>query len=85
VELSAEPAAFSALVGLPVRDQSGREIGRVFEVRARWDGDGSIVFEQLLVGRGALLRRLRGPGPDASGIPWEAVMEVAGDRIVVRR
>lgn len=85
MELSAEPSAFSALIGLRVRDQSGREIGRVYEVRARWDGDGSIVFERLLVGRPALLRRLRGPGPDADGIPWEAVMEVADDRIVVRR
>jgi sporulation protein YlmC with PRC-barrel domain len=85
VELSAEPSAFSTLIGLPVRDQAGRRIGRVYEVRARWDGDGSIVLEQLLVGRRALLKRLRGPGPDASGISWEAVMEVTGDRIVVRR
>jgi sporulation protein YlmC with PRC-barrel domain len=85
VELSAEPRAFSALIGLPVRDQSGRRVGRVYEVRGRRQGDGSIVVEQLLIGGRALLRRLRGPGPDPSGIPWEAVIEVADDRIVVRR
>jgi sporulation protein YlmC with PRC-barrel domain len=84
VELSGETTAFSALIGLPVEDQSGRRIGRVFEVRGRWE-DGSILFEELLVGGRALVRRLRGPGPDASGIPWQAVMEVGEDRIVVRR
>lgn len=83
MELSDDPKAFSALIGLRVEDQSGRVIGRVYEVRGRWQGDGSIVFEQLLVGRRALLRRLRGPGPDASGIPWEAVIEVADGRIVI--
>jgi sporulation protein YlmC with PRC-barrel domain len=83
MELSDDPKAFSALIGLRVEDQSGRVIGRVYEVRGRWQGDGSIVFEQLLVGRRALLRRLRGPGPDWSGIPWEAVIELADDRIVI--
>lgn len=84
MELSSEPAALSALVGVPVEDQSGRRIGRVFETRAHWDGDGSIVLDELLIGRRGLLRRLRGPGPDAHGIPWQAVMEIAEDRIVVR-
>jgi sporulation protein YlmC with PRC-barrel domain len=83
VELSAEPSAFSQLIGLPVEDRSGRRIGRVFEARAHWDGDGSIVLDELLVGRRALWRRLRGPGPSASGIPWQAVTEVREDRIVV--
>jgi len=84
VELSTEPGAFSALIGAAVEDQSGRRIGRVFEARGHWDGDGSIVIDELLVGRRGLLRRLRGPGPDAHGIPWQAVMEVAEERIVVR-
>lgn len=86
MELSAEPSAFSALIGAAVEDQSGRRIGRVFEARAHWDGDGSIVIDELLIGRRGLLRRLRGPGPGpgAHGIPWQAVMEVAEERIVVR-
>jgi sporulation protein YlmC with PRC-barrel domain len=83
VELSPEPHAFSELIGLPVEDRSGRRIGRVFEVRAHWEGDGSIVLDELLVGRRALWRRLRGPGPDASGVPWQAVAEVGEARIVV--
>jgi hypothetical protein len=84
MELSAEPGAFSALIGVAVEDQSGRRIGRVFEARAHWDGDGSIVVDELLIGRRGLLRRLRGPGPDAHGIPWQAVMEIAEERILVR-
>ena len=83
MELSTEPNAFSQLIGLPVEDGAGRRIGRVFEVRAHWERDGSIVLDQLLVGRRALWRRLRGPGPRASGIPWQAVTEVGEDRIVV--
>jgi sporulation protein YlmC with PRC-barrel domain len=85
VELTAEPQAFSDLVGLPVSDQAGRSLGRVFEARAHWDRDGSLVLDELMIGRRALLRRLRGPRPDARGIPWESVVEIGRDRIVVHR
>lgn len=83
MELS-EARAFSQLVGRPVVDQSGRSLGRVFEARARCEGDGGVVVEELLIGRRALWQRLRGPRPDAHGIPWEAVAEVGERRIVVR-
>jgi hypothetical protein len=85
VELSPDRSAVSALIGREVRDQSDRKVGRVWEVRAHRERDGTIVFDELLVGRGAMLKRLRGPGPDAHGIPWPAVTEVAADRIVVSR
>jgi hypothetical protein len=85
VELSAEPQAFSDLVGSPVRDQGGRSLGRVLEVRAHWERDGSVVLDELMVGRRALWQRLRGPDPGARGIPWEAVAERGADRIVIRR
>jgi sporulation protein YlmC with PRC-barrel domain len=83
MELNAEPGAFSELIGLPVEDRLGRRIGRVVEVRAHWSGDGAIVLDELLVGRRALWRRLRGPGGQAPGIPWQAVTEVGENRIVV--
>jgi sporulation protein YlmC with PRC-barrel domain len=85
VELTAEPQAFSDLIGLPVNDQAGRSLGRVLDVRARWDRDGSLVLDELMVGRHALLRRLQGPRADARGIPWQNVVEVGRDRLVVRR
>jgi sporulation protein YlmC with PRC-barrel domain len=81
VELE-RPRAFSELVGLRVVDASGRTLGRVFEARARWDRD-TFVLDELLLGRRALLRRLRGPRQHCRGIPWEAVAEVWPDRIVV--
>lgn len=84
MELSLEPKALSDLIGRQVRDQAGRSLGRVFEARAHWERDGSIVIDELLVGRGALWRRLRGPGSEARGIPWEAVMELGDDHVVVR-
>jgi sporulation protein YlmC with PRC-barrel domain len=82
VELSREPFALSDLIGKPVRDGSGRRLGRVFEVRAHWE-DGRIVFDEILVGRGSLLKRLRGQGAAARGIPWESVAEL-GEQIVVQ-
>jgi sporulation protein YlmC with PRC-barrel domain len=84
VELSREPAPFSDLVGRPVRDQGGRDLGRVFEARAHWERDGSIVIDELLVGRRGLWRRLRGPGEDDRGIPWEAVVDLGDEHVVVR-
>jgi sporulation protein YlmC with PRC-barrel domain len=82
VELSSERFALSDLIGKPVYDSSGRRLGRAFEARARWE-DGRIAIEEILVGRGSLLKRLRGPGVGDRGFSWENVVEV-GERIVVR-
>jgi hypothetical protein len=82
MELSPEPAAFSDLIGTPVRSRDGRTLGRVFETRAHRDPDGTIVVDELLVGRRALLQRLWGPGSDAHGIPWEAIVEIRAGQIV---
>jgi hypothetical protein len=83
VELNQEPWAFSALVGSRVSDRSGRSLGRVFEVRAHWEGDGSILVDELIVGRAGLRLRLRGPGTAARGIPWAAVASVEPGQIVI--
>jgi sporulation protein YlmC with PRC-barrel domain len=85
VELSDNPLAFSELIGTSVTDQSGRALGRVLEVRAHWERDGSVVLDELMIGRRALWRRLRGPNPDERGIPWETVAEIGAERIVIRR
>jgi sporulation protein YlmC with PRC-barrel domain len=85
VELSERPRALSELIGAPVRDQSGRSLGHVYEVRAHWERDGAVVLDELMIGRRALWQRLRGPGPNARGLPWESVVEVGADGLVVRR
>lgn len=76
------PFALSDLIGKPVYDGSGRRLGRAFEVRAHWEGE-SVVIDEILVGRGSLRKRLRGPGAKSRGVGWENVVEVT-DRIVVR-
>jgi sporulation protein YlmC with PRC-barrel domain len=83
VELE-RPKAFSELIGRRVVDLSGSSLGHVFEVRAHWEPDGTIVLDELLLGRRALLRRLRGPAQRCRGIPWETVAEVGPEQIVVR-
>lgn len=82
MELRGTPFALSNLIGKPVCDSSGRKLGRAFEVRAHWEDD-RVVIDELLVGRGSLLKRLRGPAASARGVRWESVAEV-GERIVVR-
>ena len=77
------PRAFSEVVGRRVVDTSGRSLGQVYEARAHWERD-TFVLDELLLGRRALLRRLRGPAQECRGIPWEAVVEVGPERIVVR-
>lgn len=84
MELSGPGSALSTLIGTPVVDSSGGRLGRVFEVRAHWTREGTIVFDELLLGRHALLRRLRGPGPSGRSIPWEAIVEIGADQIVAR-
>jgi sporulation protein YlmC with PRC-barrel domain len=83
VELSEEPFALSDLIGRPVCDSSGRRLGRALELRAHWEDGDCIVIDEVLVGRGALLKRLRGPSANARAVRWESVIEV-GERIVVR-
>jgi hypothetical protein len=84
VELNRETWAFSDLIGSRVSDQSGRSSGRVFEVRAHWQPDGSILVDELIVGRRGLWRRLRGPAANVRGaVPWAAVTGVEPGRIVI--
>jgi sporulation protein YlmC with PRC-barrel domain len=85
VELTG-PRALSELMGRKVVDQSGRKLGRVYEAKAHWEGGATVVLDELIVGRGGLRRRLRGPGgPEERAIPWEAVVELTDEEIVVRR
>lgn len=77
------PTALSELIGRRVTTVSGRSLGHVFEVSAHWGSDGSLVLDELLLGRRALVRRLRGPAQRCRGIPWEAVVEAGSEQIVV--
>jgi len=84
VELS-ERGALSELLGRKVVDQSGRRLGRVREARGHWEGE-AVVLDELILDRGGLRRRLRGPGgPEEQAIPWEQVVELVDETVVVHR
>ena len=85
MELSGDKAGVARLLDARVVDQNGSRLGRVYELRGHYERDGSIVVDELLIGKTALLKRLRGPGPEAAGIPLDAVIEQGPERIVVRR
>jgi sporulation protein YlmC with PRC-barrel domain len=77
---------FSSLVGRLVETESGRRIGRCRDMRAEL-GSGQPKVTQLVVGRRGRLEHFgigtpRGQTPDA--VPWETVVRIEGDRIVVR-
>ncbi|HEX5989117.1 MAG TPA: PRC-barrel domain-containing protein [Solirubrobacterales bacterium] len=77
--------ALSELLGRKVIDRSGRPLGRVYEVKGRWQPDRTIVVEGLILGRAGLWRRLRGPGTHGvEVIPWEAVVSLEDEHVVVR-
>lgn len=79
------PRALSELLGRKVVDQSGRRLGRVRETKAHWEGE-AVVIDELVLDRGGFRRRLRGPGGrEEQAIPWEAVVELPDETVVVRR
>lgn len=85
MELKEKQFPLTELLDHRVVDQSGRSLGHAFEFLAARDRDGVFAIEAILVGRPALMRRMRGPGSARTQIPWDAVVEVRDGEIVVRR
>ena len=85
MELNDAPTGVGHLLGARVYDQNGKKLGRIHELRGHHERDGTIVIDELLIGPKALLKRTRGPGPDARGVPVEAVIEQSPERVVIRR
>lgn len=80
----------SALLGVQVRTQSGDELGRVHDVRARLTSS-SLRVTGLVVGRYGVLERLGIGAPRTSArlrahdvVPWSAVIRVDRRVVVVR-
>jgi sporulation protein YlmC with PRC-barrel domain len=77
---------FSSFLGRMVETESGRRFGACHDLRASL-GRGRPEVRAIVVGRPGWLEHLgiRRPSarrPDA--VPWEAVVRIEGDRIVVR-
>jgi sporulation protein YlmC with PRC-barrel domain len=75
---------FSSFLGRTVETESGRRLGRCHDLRATV-GRGRPTVEAIVVGRRGLLEHfgvVRMQSRDA--VPWDAVVRVEGDRIVVR-
>jgi sporulation protein YlmC with PRC-barrel domain len=77
---------FSSLLGRLVETESGRRLGRCRDMRASL-GSGRPKVNELVVGRRGLLEHFgigtpKGQTPNA--VPWEAVVRIEGDLIVVR-
>ena len=77
---------FSSFLGRAVVTESGRHFGKCRDLRASL-GRGRPSVEAVVVGRRGWLEHLgisRSSGPRNDSIPWEAVVRLDGDRIVVR-
>jgi sporulation protein YlmC with PRC-barrel domain len=94
-ELESQTLRLTSLLGTPVLEETGEQLGRVHEVRAEVQGSlkqpGETRVTGLLVGRAGWMQRLigaghrgdRGPGPDAGLVDWSRVERVQPDGIVV--
>jgi sporulation protein YlmC with PRC-barrel domain len=81
----------SELLGAQVRTEAGRSLGHVYDVRARFGGDGELVVTGLVVGRLGLLERLGIGAWDRQErlrsrdvVAWEHVESAEPGLVVVR-
>ena len=81
----------STLLGLDVRLESGEDIGRVNDVRAVLEADGSIRVTGLVVARLGILERLGIGSPGSPSriharepIAWERVIRADARGVVLR-
>ena len=77
---------FSSFLGRMVETESGRKLGACRDLRASLDS-GRPEVQGIVVGQHGWLEHLGiirplARAPDA--VPWEAVVRIEGDRIVVR-
>jgi sporulation protein YlmC with PRC-barrel domain len=77
----------SDLIGCVVRTESGERVGRVHDLRARAI-DGGWQLDGLIVGRGGMLARMTGSGPDplvrGDVIPWNAITALGSGVVRIR-
>ncbi len=77
---------FSSFLGRMVETESGRKFGACRDLRASL-GSGRPEVQAIVVGRLGWLEHLGIIRPSArppDAVPWEAVVRIEGDRIVVR-
>ena len=77
----------SELLGTKVTTVSGRSLGHVHDVRARWTDDGGLVLTGLLIGSIGALERLGVTRPAGRGggfVPWADVLESGPAAVIVR-
>jgi hypothetical protein len=77
---------FSSFLGRMVETESGRKFGACRDLRAALGG-GRPEVQAIVVGRRGWLEHLGVVRPSArppNAVPWEAVIRIEGNRIVVR-
>lgn len=77
---------FSSLLGRTVLTESGRAFGKCHDLRASL-GRGRPSVDAIVVGRRGWFEHLGIKRPAVvrkNAVPWEAVVRIEGDRIVVR-
>lgn len=75
----------SSLQGREVETESGRGIGRCYDLRAEQRGT-KLVVTHIVVGLRGLLEHfgLARARPEPCSVTWDAVVRIEGSRIVVR-
>jgi sporulation protein YlmC with PRC-barrel domain len=74
---------FSSLMGRTVVTESGLDLGRCHDLKARIEGQ-RLEVTALCVGRAGYLDRLGIPGRRHDEVAWSSIVRIEGDRITVR-
>ena len=77
------PLLHPAVAILTVRDAMMAE--GTIAMMSEHEGD-AVVIDELILGRNGLRRRLRGPGgAEKQSVPWQSVVDLPGEQVVIRR
>ena len=78
-------ASACAAQTMHVVDDTGRRLGRVFDLRCDWrpGGPGATCIEEIIYGRTALLERIGLRERQPNSVHWSAVRRIDGRALVV--
>jgi sporulation protein YlmC with PRC-barrel domain len=76
------PRRLSELIRCQIVRRDGSHLGHLFDIRARRERD-ALVVTQLVFGMPGLIERMGLKRAKTKCVPWEAVLQVSAQRIVI--
>jgi sporulation protein YlmC with PRC-barrel domain len=71
------------LEGMPIRTKAGKRLGHVWDLRGTWSPGRAPVIDEIVYGSGGLLEKLGFKRRKLDCIPWQYVIAVGEQEIIV--